>query len=78
MYQKIDGLEADYFGASLDGLVPTTPKGAKGGAKRKFEKAPFETPLSKAGRFLDANSPGTAIGSSPVGTPHKIGGQRVP
>ncbi|PUU81486.1 DNA polymerase alpha subunit B N-terminal-domain-containing protein [Tuber borchii] len=64
--------------AFLDGLVPTTPRGAKGSVKRKFERAPFETPSSKAGRFLDANSPGTAIGSSPVGTPHKIGGERIP
>ncbi|CAZ83810.1 unnamed protein product [Tuber melanosporum] len=62
----------------LDVLVPTTPRGEKGSVKRKFEKAPFETPSSKAGRFLDVNSPGAAIGSSPVGTPHKAGGQQIP
>ncbi|CUS09023.1 unnamed protein product, partial [Tuber aestivum] len=62
----------------LDGLIPTTPKGAKGSVKRKFEKAPFETPSSKAGRFSDVNSPGAAVGSSPVGPPHKIGGQHIP
>ncbi|PWW79524.1 DNA polymerase alpha, subunit B [Tuber magnatum] len=62
----------------LDGLILTTPKDAKGSVKRKFEKAPFETPSSKAGRFMDVNSPGAAVGSSPVGTPHKIGGQPIP
>ncbi|RPA95183.1 DNA polymerase alpha, subunit B [Choiromyces venosus 120613-1] len=64
--------------AFLDGLVPTTPRGANGSIKRKFEKAAFETPSGKASRFLGVGSPRTAIGSSPVGTPHKVGGQHIP
>ncbi|PUU74764.1 DNA polymerase alpha subunit B N-terminal-domain-containing protein [Tuber borchii] len=51
--------------------------GAGGGVPNGSLKAPFEMPSSKAGKLLDTNCPGTAIGSSPVGAPHKLGGPRA-
>ncbi|KAF3910917.1 hypothetical protein ABW20_dc0109095 [Dactylellina cionopaga] len=44
----------------LDGLVPSTPRTGPGAAKRKFEKASYETPLAERTSRL-------AVGSSPVG-----------
>ncbi|KAK6350081.1 DNA-directed DNA polymerase alpha subunit pol12 [Orbilia brochopaga] len=46
----------------LDGLVPNTPKSAPGTAKRRFDKASYETPLAERTSKL-------AVGSSPAG-PH--------
>ncbi|KAF3902913.1 hypothetical protein AA313_de0209494 [Arthrobotrys entomopaga] len=43
----------------LDGLVPATPRMGQAAAKRKFEKASYETPLAERTSKL-------AVGSSPI------------
>ncbi|KAF3930578.1 hypothetical protein ABW19_dt0203861 [Dactylella cylindrospora] len=48
----------------LDGLVPVTPRTGPGAAKRKFEKASYETPLAERTSKL-------AMGSSPLGPAFK-------